>query len=183
MAFALSKIANIPANALTGVGYLFKGNTHVAISRGGLTFETQGELRNIEYDGKTANVAELDRYVFQGGSFAGTFLAMMVDSATFFPGSTTTSPGSNVTTLITPKESAALLQESDYLDDLRLYFPETGWQVRMESAICLPVTLATADRNEGLFTATFEARQPLATAAGSAPGTAPFVVEKLAAFS
>jgi hypothetical protein len=183
MAFALSKLLQVPANALTGVGYLFKDNTHVAISRGGLTTETQGELRNIEYDGKTAMVAELDRYVFQGGSFSGTFLAMMVDSATFYPGSTTTTPGGNVSTLITPKESASLLVSADYLDNLRLYFPETGWQIRMPQAICLPVTLATADRNEGLFTATFEARQPLATAAGSAPGTAPFVIEKLAAFS
>ena len=183
MAFALSKIANIPANALTGVGYLFKANTHVAISRGGLTFESQGELRNIEYDGKYANVEQLDRYVFQGGSFSGTFLAMMVDSATFFPGSATTTPGGNVTTLITPQESAELLVAADYLNDLRLYFPETGWQIRMDKAICLPISLATADRNEGLFTATFEARLPLTTAAGSAPGTCPFVVEKIAAFS
>jgi hypothetical protein len=183
MAFALSKIANIPANALTGVGYMFKGNTHVAISRGGLTVETQGELRNIEYDGKLAMIEKLDRYVFQGGSFAGTFLAMMVDSATFYPGSTTTTPGGNVSTLITPKESAELLVAADYLSNLRLYFPETGWQIRMPKAICLPATLQTADRNEGLFTATFEARLPLATAAGSAPGTCPFVIEKLAAFS
>jgi hypothetical protein len=183
MAFALTALTTLPDEVLLGPGYLFVGNTHLAISRGGLSFEPQVEMRNIPYDGKHADVAELDWITFSGAVISGTFLTRFIRSTTFEAGSVSSDPGGNIETLITPQAAGELLGSGEYLTNVRLYFPDTGWQIRFPKAICPSYSIQTEDRGEGLLTATFAARLPLSTAAGSSPGTRPYVIEQLAAFS
>ena len=183
MAFALTALTTLPSEVLIGPGFLFVGNTHLAISRGGISFEPEVEMRNIPYDGKRADVAELDWIAFCGAVLSGTFLTRFIKSTIFEPGSASASGSGNVDTVITPQEAGELLASGDYLTNVRLYFPDTGWQIRFPKAICPSYSMQTEDRGEGLLTATFAARLPLATAAGSAPGTRPYVIEKLDSFS
>lgn len=180
MSYTLTALTTLPDYVLLSPAFLFAGNTHIALTRDGVQFEPAVELRNIPYDGKLANVSGLDWRTFVGGSFSGNFITRFDKASVFEPGSTVSSPGSGITTLITPAQAGVLL--TDTIDNLRLYFVQYGWQIRMPEAICTGYTMTKNDREEAMMQATFEARQPLATAS-TAPGTCPYVIEKRDAFS
>jgi hypothetical protein len=185
MPLSLQAINDLPDDVLIDVGYLFEGNTFVGTSRGGLSFEPTIERRNIEYDGKKANVAELDRDTFSGAQITGTLIQFISKLATFEPGSTSADPGGNVALRLTPKAAGVLYASGDYLTNLRLVHPRRGGgyaQIRFPVALCTQYSLSGQDRSEAEIAATFEARLPLATAA-SASGTKPYVIELLDTFS
>lgn len=185
MSLSLQAINDLPDDVLIDVGYLFEGNTFVGTSRGGLSFEPTVERRNIEYDGKKANVAELDRDTFSGAQITGTLIQFISKLAIFEPGSTSSDPGTNVGTLITPKTAGELYAAGDYLTNLRLVHPRRNGgyaQVRFPVALCTQYSLAGQDRSEAEIAATFEARLSLADAAAT-PGKKPYVIELLDTFS
>jgi hypothetical protein len=186
MAMPLATLSTLPTDVLLGTGYLFRANTFQGISRGGLRFEPSVEKRNIPFDGKMADVDQLDWDTFSGAIITGTFIQFVGQLATYEPGSTSASGSSPVTTIITPKKSGLLYAAADYITNLRLVWPTTAGgfvQVRFPKAMCTQYNLAGQDRQEMEIQATFAARSPLATAAGSNPGTKPYVIEKLSAFS
>lgn len=181
MTVTLSKLATLASNAALGPGYLFYGNTHLAVTRGGIRVRLLDENRNIPFDGKMADVQGLDWKVFSGCELTGTmvFQADVLTHIGFDSGSTS----GNVTLSLKPKPAGVLLDDDDYEEDLRLYFPGTGAQIRFPVALATFSELQTTDREEVVASFTIAARATTATAAGTGPGTAPWVVEKLSSFS
>jgi hypothetical protein len=185
MPLTLQAINDLPDDVLIDVGFLFEGNTFVGTSRGGLTFAPQIERRNIEYDGKKANVAEMDRDTFSGAQITGTLIQFVSKLSIFEPGSTQTDPGGNVSALITPQTGGQLYAAGDYLTNLRLVHPTRAGgyvQVRFPVALCTQYTVSGQDRSEAEIAATFEARLSLSDAAAT-PGKKPYVIELLDTFS
>ena len=185
MPLTLQAINALPDDVLLDVGFLFEGNTYVGTSRGGLAFEPQIERRNIEYDGKKANVAQMDRDTFSGAQITGTLIQFVSKIGIFEPGSTSADPGGNVSLRYTPKTGGELYESTDYLTDLRLVHPREGGgyvQVRFPLAICTQYSLSGQDRSEAEIAATFEARLSLSDAAAT-PGKKPYVIELLDTFS
>lgn len=181
----LQAITELPDDVLLDVGFLFEGLQFMGVTRGGLNFEPQIERRNIEYDGKKANVAEMDRDTFSGAQFTGTFIQFVSKLSKFEPGSTEAAGSGNVTTLITPQEGGQLYAAGDYLTNLRQIYPTRSGgfvQIRFPVAICTQYSISGRDRSEAEIAATFEARLSLANAA-AAPGTKPYVIELLSSFS
>lgn len=186
MTMKLATLSTLPDDALLGTGYLFRANTFQGISRGGLRFEPSVEKRNIPFDGKMADIDQLDWDTFSGAIITGTFIQFTGQLATYEPGSSSAAGAGNVTTLITPKKSGLLYSASDSITNLRLVWPTKAGgfvQVRFPKALCTQYTLAGQDRQEMEIQATFAARLSLATAAGVNPGTKPYVIEKLSTFS
>lgn len=178
-------VTTIPDDVLLGVGSLCEGPTHFGVSRGGMNVQPNVEKRNVPFDNKMADIAELDWDTFSGAVITGTMIQFQTRIRYFEPGSVTTAPGGNITTLVTPKESGAFYAAADYLTNLRYVMPRQAggfFQVRFPSAICQTYQITGTDREEHTVQATFAARLPIATAA-SAPGTKPYVFEVLAAFS
>jgi hypothetical protein len=182
---ATQAVANLPSDVLLGVGWLFDDNTHIGISRGGLTFEPNVERRNIPYDGKMSNAEELDWDTFSEAQITGTFIQFVSKVGLYEPGNTTTSPGGSVTSLITPHEAGVLYEVGDYVRNLRYVFARLSGgyvQVRFFSALVSQYSIAGVDREEATIAATFSARNLLADIA-AAPGKKPYVIELLSAFS
>lgn len=182
---ALQAVSSLPSDVLLGTGYLFEGNTYIGVSRGGLTFTPSVEIRNVPFDNKYADIAQLDWPTGSTAVLTGSFIQFVSKIATYEPGSVSTSGSSPVTTLITPKAAGALYAAGDYLTNLRHVFPRTSGgyvQFRMASALCTQYDIKGTSKEEALISGTFAARLPLSTAA-SAPGTRPYVIELLSAFS
>ncbi len=181
----MASLTNLPTDALLGVGWLYDDNTHIGISRGGLTFTPATERRNIPYDNKMSNAEGLDWDTFSDASISGSFIQFVSKVGIYEPGNTTTAPGTNVSSLITPKEAGALYAVGDYIRNLRLVFARAGGgfvQVRFFSCMVSDYTIQSTDREEATIQATFQARNLLADIAAT-PGKKAYVIELLSTFS
>lgn len=183
---ALQSISALPSDVLLGTGYLYEGNTHFGISRGGLEFNPNTERRNIPYDGKMSNVQRLHWDTFSAPTIAGTFIQFINKLSHFEPGSVSSSGSAPVTTLYTPKASGALYAADDYIENLRWVFSRLSGgfvQYRFPLAFVQTYTVKSADREEATIQATFEGVLSLTDAASSNAGKKPYVIELLSAFS
>lgn len=177
----------LPDDILLDSGVLYVGGSPLGVSRGGLTFNPSKEVRNVEFDGKRADITELDRILKYAATIGGTFIEINPSKQLpkLEPGHTSSSPGSNVTTRLTPKPAGQLFAAGDYLTDLRLIFERTDGsfvQVRFPKALCLTYELKGTDGSEAEIACEFHARQTLADAAVDL-GTAPYLIEYLNALS
>lgn len=182
---ALQAVASLPSDVLLGTGYLFEGNTYIGVSRGGLTFDPAVERRNVPFDNKYADLEKLDWDTGSTAVITGTFIQFVSKIASYEPGSTSASGSGNVTTVITPNPSGELYVAGDYLTNLRYIFTRLSGgyaQVRFPKALCTKYSIKGTDKQEMEISATFAARLALTTAA-STPGTKPYVIELLSAFS
>lgn len=116
-------------NTITGLGLygvLYTGfntgtgaGTLVGVSRGGLTFNPNTELRNPEYDGKHANIRGLDRFIFRNPQITGTILQVTNANLLelFEPGGATPA---------TLKDSGTFLAVADYLVNVAVAFKRSN---------------------------------------------------------
>jgi hypothetical protein len=152
------------------------------VTRGGIRIESTDENRNIPFDGKMADIKGLDWKTFTGARMSGT---MVLQANAVTPlGTEDGTTGGNVTTQARRLPAGELRAAGDYIENLRLYFPATGLQVRFPWALCTAFgPIQTTDREEATVAFTFEARSDQTTAVGANPGTPPWVIEQLSAFS
>ena len=183
---------SLPADVLLNTGVLYKGNaandgqTPFGVSRGGLTFNPNKEVRNIEYDGKRAKVAGLDRVIDVNPVIEGTFIQLGTSQIPIYESGVATSAGSApVTTKHVPQDADLLYGTSDYIDNLRLvYARQSGGfvQVRFYQALVTQYSWAGTDKSEAEIRATFEARLTAAMAASNSDQL-PYIIEELSALS
>lgn len=150
---ATMKVFVAPADALIDAGVLYFGDTPAGFgaSKGGITFDPDYVIRQIEFDGGRVPVAGLDRKttgqpVFKGKMLEATAAAIM----RYEPGST--SDGSSPINTITPKSHGPSFSSGDYLTDVTLWCRGQSGNVKrivMPYALCLKPTLTTQDNNEG----------------------------------
>jgi hypothetical protein len=178
---------SLPSDVLLDTGVLYTGGgTKVGVTRGGLKFNPNKEMRNIEFDGKRSNIEGLDRIVNHGASIEGTFIQLgLTQVPQFEAGVTTTTPGGNISKLHTPKAASLLFSAGDYINNLRLVYARQGGgfvQVRFPKALVSHYQWSGTDKSEAEVQATFESRLG-STAAASSTDTAPYVIEEIAAIS
>lgn len=144
-----------PASPLVNAGVVYVGETAVGMgaTEGGLTFDPGKEIRNVPFDGKTTDVAKLDRVIVYNSRITGRFKDI---SETFIgylePGSA--SDGSAGKNTITPKTAHSFFQSGDYLRNVTfvgLCGDGSTRRVFMAWALVESYTLATTDKEEGLF--------------------------------
>jgi hypothetical protein len=104
-----------------GVLYLRDPSTSNLIgmgpSRGGLTFNPGREMRNIEFDGKTADIEGADRVLRYNATLSGGLIDFSKKSLGFFePGNTTSDSGSS--TVVSPILATQFLGAGAYLKDV-----------------------------------------------------------------
>lgn len=150
------------AAILYDVAVLYKGNTKFGVSLGGLTFNPQGEIRQVEFDGRRSEIQGLHRYISQGGTIEGEFLFTAQDMILdLMPGSTSRTSGlpGNVTSRIQGKDSSVLFDDDEYLSDLRMVAArgDDWFEVHFEAALCTAWTWTTPDKDEQKARATFSA--------------------------
>lgn len=178
-------VSRLPADVLLDTGVLYIGGAIVGPSRGGLSFDPGTEWSNIGYDGKKQNRTLLDRKTFTAPMISGRLLLFApTDYPRLEPDVTSSSPGAPVSSngRKTPKPAGVLLDEGDYVHDLRLVFERKAGgfvQIRFVYALCARWRLAGQDRGEAEIDVEFHAR----LAAAEAEGTVPFVIEELTAIS
>lgn len=189
--------ASLPDDVLLDTGVLYVGNSSglsispVGVTRGGVQFSPEKEMRNIEFDGKRAPIAELDRVIAQGGRISGTFITFgTVQIPRFEPGATVDNAGpfaggdpANVSSQIVPKESSTPLAAGDYIRNLRLVFLRGNGdyvQIRMPWALCERWEISGEDNSEAEITAEFVGRLGLTDAATSTDAPV-YYIEELSA--
>lgn len=180
--------ATTPQDILVDVGVLYQDTpmTPIGVTRGGLTFSPDKELRNVEFDGKRSNIEQLDRVINHGGTITGTFIELSTTMIPILePGVTTTTPGGQITTLHTPKDASTLFVAGDYITDLRLTYLR---QDATYACIHFPIALVTQyewtgqDNSEAEIAATFESRLGL-TAAASSTDTPSYTLQEIPSIS
>lgn len=137
-------------------GELYYGNTKLATTRGGVRFSPGETLRAVEFDGRRAGVAGLDRIVFRDPTLSCTLLDLTAaELALLIPGATSGTVG-GVTT-ITPPDAGVFLTP---LSNIRAVFDkgDTGiFEIRFPKAMPERGDLETSDPGEGGFPVTFHA--------------------------
>src|SRR5688572_5276840 len=108
-----------PEEYAVDAGVLKVGGTTVGIGAtvGGLTFEPGKEYRNVEFDGKTTDIAENDRVISYNSTISGDMLELSSAALMRYePGAS--SDGSSGTNTITPIDATVFLAQGDYLTDV-----------------------------------------------------------------
>ena len=109
-----------PANMEFNAGALLVGSTPIGTSRGGCSFEENAEIRQLEFDGKRADIVGNDRIEGYAPTITGTFLEMGTDTniprlerGAAFTGTTTK--------VLTPRSAGTFVPKvGGYLQDVRL---------------------------------------------------------------
>lgn len=171
----------LPDDVLIDTGVLYVGNsngigiTPIGVTRGGLTFSPEKEMRNIEFDGKRGDIEQLDRITRHGGRISGTFIQLGATQIPRFEAGVTTDSSApfatgtpaNVTTQHQPKAASTLLAAGDYITNLRLVYARRNGdyvQVRFPKALCETYEWVGEDNSEAEIAAEFVARLPLTVA-------------------
>lgn len=144
-----------PRTQLVNAGVVYVGETAVGMgaTEGGLTFDPGREMRNVPFDGKTTDVAGLDRVITYNSRITGRWKDISAEFIQMLePGSA--SDGSSGTNTITPIIAHKFLTQGDYLKNVTFVGLCSDGKTRrvfMEWAIVESYTLATTDKEEGLF--------------------------------
>lgn len=149
-----------------GVLYLRDPNTTNLIgmgpSRGGLTFNPNREMRNVEFDGKTSMVDGLDRVLRYNPQLTGGLIDFSRKSLGYYePGSTSADSGSSAR--ITPIEATAFLEAGAYLKDVLWISRNQDNRIKVigfPRALVTEYEVVGEQDNETIANVTIEARIP-----------------------
>jgi hypothetical protein len=173
---------NTPKDILLDTALLYIGATPFGVSRGGLSFDPGRTERNVDFDGKRAPVAGLDRVTGYAPTITGKFLTLSKTEILKFEtgaASATTGTAPNDTTTITPIDGSTQIASGSLIVNLRLIW-RTGsgrfFQIRFPLAKCTRYTIGSTDNSEAEIDATFAARVDPA-AVGFSTDDAPYVAE------
>lgn len=186
--------ANFPADVLLDSGIIYVGNTVLGAFAGGIKFDPGVTYRNIEFDGKRANMKGLDRVTQRMPKISGTVIQLSTGNITQVePGADVNATGgwTGATASHAPQASGTLLVSGDYLTDVRAIWMRGGTtaatgsyvQVRFPSAICTKYDISGTDGSEVSISIEIEARLDTAWTGYAGVGTAPFRIEYLTALT
>lgn len=174
----------LPDDVLLDSGVLYIGDTPYAASVGGLKFDPQKEVRNIEFDGKRTAIKGLDRTVGFAPVLSGTVLNFPNDALdTLEPGATGVTDGAFGVTGLKPKRAGLLYETGDYLANVRCIWERgdgTYVQVRFPAALVQKWDVQGTDKEEAKIAVEIGARLDMGVS-GTNIGDAPYRVEYFSA--
>lgn len=170
-----------PSDVLLSTAILCIGEDKFGGTLGGLTFNPNREIVNLDFDGKRAMVAGIDRTARRRGVFSGTAQRLGVsDLEQYEPGGSSDSGWSSGAAYI-PAKAGPLYGDGMYLSDVRMIWQRGNgdlFQVRMPKAII--TTWQVADNQDQAAGIQFEieARVDMSVE-GASPSDAGYVYEYL----
>lgn len=171
--------SSLPTDVLLDSGTLYIGNSVFAATRGGLQFNPNKEMRNIEFDGKRTAIKGLDRTTSVAPVISGTVIELApTDISTIEPGATSASPVSG-TTRYTGKVMGTLYASGDYLSDVRCIWERGSGgyvQIRFASAIMKSYQMSGTDNEEATIQIEIEARLDMSVS-GNTVATLPYSID------
>ncbi len=163
-------IANFPSDVLWSTGVLFNGATKFGATEGPPKFTPNISYENTPFDGKFADVAELDRVFYGNPVISLTLLEMGITATgnqidTFLPGNTDATSGATPpVTTFTPQPAGGFVASAKYLTDLRCIW-ERGYEgsskyvaIYFPLALCTKWDIAGRDKKNALIAAEFTGR-------------------------
>lgn len=175
--------ATLPKDVLLDSGVLYAASTPIGASRGGLSFDPQKVIRNIEFDGKRTEILGLDRIIEMKPVISGTMIEFgQADIAFYDTGATSSfATATAVTGVITPKKAGILFAPGDYVTNLALVYPraEQGMgyiRIRFPKAKCNKYQLKGQDKTEAEVQVEFAAVLDLSVS-GATIADAAYVIE------
>lgn len=174
--------ADFPSDVLLSTAALYIGDDVFGGTLGGLTFNPNRELTNIDFDGKRAMIAGLDRIVRRRAVFSGTAQKLGVsDLEVFEPGGSSTSGWSSGDAYV-PVQAGPLYTSEMYLDNVAMRWMRGNgeyFQVRFPKAVVTTWQVAdTTDQAAGMQIE-IEARVDMSVENAS-PSDAGYIYEYLA---
>lgn len=131
-------------------------------SRGGLTFNPNREMRNIEFDGKTSMIDGLDRILRYNPQLTGGLIDFSQKSLGYYePGSTAGSSGSSAR--VTPLGATTILEAGAYLKDVLWISRNQDNRIKVVGfprAVVTEYEVVGEQDNETIANVTIEARIP-----------------------
>jgi hypothetical protein len=153
--------SSLPTDVLLDSGTLYVGATVLAATRGGIQFNPNKEMRNIEFDGKHAAIKGLDRTTTAAPMISGSVIELSpADIPVIEPGATSSTASSGITRY-TGKAMGTLYAPADYLADVRCIWERGSGgyvQVRFASAIVRSWQMSGTDNEEAAIQIEIEAR-------------------------
>jgi hypothetical protein len=149
-----------------GVLYLRDPDTSNLIgmgpSRGGLTFNPNREMRNIEFDGKTSMIDGLDRVLRYNPQLTGGLIDFSRKSLGYYePGSSSADSGSSAR--ISPIDATVFLEAGAYLKDVLWISRNQDNRIKVVGfprALVIEYEVVGEQDNETIANVTIEARVP-----------------------
>lgn len=149
-----------------GVLYLRDPSTSTLLglgaSRGGLTFNPNREMRNVEFDGKTGMIDGLDRVLRYNPQITGGLIDFSRKSLGYYePGSTSGDSGSSAR--ISPIDATVFLEAGAYLKDLLWISRNQDNRIKVVGfprALVIEYEAVGEQDNETIANVTIEARIP-----------------------
>lgn len=149
-----------------GVLYLRDPSTSNLIgmgpSRGGLTFNPNREMRNIEFDGKTSMIDGLDRVLRYNPQLTGGLIDFSRKSLGYYePGSTSGDSGSSAR--VSPINATVFLEAGAYLKDVLWISRNQDNRIKVvgfPTALVTEYEVVGEQDNETIANLTIEARVP-----------------------
>jgi hypothetical protein len=157
-----------PSEAMIDVGVLYlrspDSSTMIGMgpSRGGLTFNPNKEMRNIEFDGKTSMIEGLDRVLRSNPQLSGGLIDFSRKSLGYYePGSSSADSGSAAR--ISPINATVFLEANAYLKDVLWVSRSQDNRIKVVGfprAIVTEYEIVGEQDNETIANVTIEARVP-----------------------
>lgn len=181
---------NLPADLILEHGVVFRGDTPIGVTVGGVSFDPGKEMRNVQYDGKKSDVVGLHRIdsytpilsgslIEFGGDTTGDQIRTLEAGATGPAQTGGVDSAQGVVRTFTPKPAGTFFTESEYADDIRAVFEHGSGYV----AILFPHAFVRkygpiqgADKNEAKVPFEFVGCLSQDDAV-SDPGKCPYVIE------
>lgn len=149
-----------PAAIVVDAGVFLVGSTPIGATRGGMTFDPGIEIRHVEFDGKTTDIAGLHRIVEYNSTMTAQILDLS-DAAIsrYFPGSTSDGSADN---LFTMKDARDFWVTGDYLTNLKFVGAQSSGAsdsliITFARAMVTVNSITTNDRDEALVDVVFKA--------------------------
>jgi hypothetical protein len=131
-------------------------------SRGGLTFNPNREMRNVEFDGKTGMIDGLDRVLRYNPQITGGLIDFSRKSLGYYePGSTSGDSGSSAR--VSPIDATVFLEAGAYLKDLLWISRNQDNRIKVVGfprALVTEYEVVGEQDNETIANVTIEARIP-----------------------
>lgn len=157
-----------PTDAMIDVGVLYLRNPDASNligmgpSRGGLTFNPNREMRNVEFDGKTSMIEGLDRVLRTNPQLSGGLIDFSRKSLGYYePGLSSGDSGSAAR--IAPINATVFLEEGAYLKDLLWISRAQDNRIKVVGfprALVTEYEVVGEQDNESIANVTIEARVP-----------------------
>lgn len=157
-----------PTEAMVDAGVLYLRNPDASNligmgpSRGGLTFNPNKEMRNVEFDGKTSMIDGLDRVLRYNPQITGGLIDFSQKSLGYYePGFTTATSGSS--TRVAPIDATVFLAAGNYLKDLLWISRNQDDRIKVVGfprALVTEYEVVGEQDNETIANVTIEARLP-----------------------